>query len=141
MPFSKPLRSSEEIYELLRGEISGALKRLQLLARNVELYREAVRGRVAAEEGRRLAEEANLLKSRFLATVSHELRTPLGLIVGASEMILREQAETGLPPRLLQDAESIRSSARAPRPADQRRARPGQQPGWRIAHCQGAAAA
>ena len=87
----------EEVYELLRGEISGALKRLQLLARNVELYREAVRGRVAAEEGRRLAEEANLLKSRFLATVSHELRTPLGLIVGTSEMILREQAETGLP--------------------------------------------
>lgn len=103
----------EEVYELLRGEISGALKRLQLLARNVELYREAVRGRVAAEEGRRLAEEANLLKSRFLATVSHELRTPLGLIVGASEMILRERENEAseLPPRLLQDAESIRSSA------------------------------
>jgi signal transduction histidine kinase/DNA-binding response OmpR family regulator len=101
----------EEVYELLRGEISGALKRLQLLARNVELYREAVRGRVVAEEGRRLAEEANLLKSRFLATVSHELRTPLGLIVGASEMILQEKEANELPPRLVQDAESIRSSA------------------------------
>lgn len=44
-------------------------------------------------EGRRLAEEANRLKSRFLSTVSHELRTPLSLIVGLSEMVLRERPE------------------------------------------------
>ena len=50
---------------------------------NIRLYREA-------EEGRQLAEEANRLKSRFLSTVSHELRTPLNLIVGWSEMQLRE---------------------------------------------------
>jgi signal transduction histidine kinase/AraC-like DNA-binding protein len=48
----------------------------------------------AAEEGRRLAEEANRLKSRFLSTVSHELRTPLNLIVGLSEMLLRERDGT-----------------------------------------------
>jgi signal transduction histidine kinase/DNA-binding LacI/PurR family transcriptional regulator/DNA-binding response OmpR family regulator len=51
--------------------------------RVVRLYREAT-------EGRRLAEEANRLKSRFLSTVSHELRTPLSLIVGLSEMLLKE---------------------------------------------------
>ena len=45
----------------------------------------------AAVEGRRLAEDANRLKSQFLSTVSHELRTPLSLIVGLSEMVLREQ--------------------------------------------------
>ena len=45
----------------------------------------------AAEEGRRLAEEASRMKSRFLSTVSHELRTPLNLIVGLSEMLLRER--------------------------------------------------
>ena len=112
----------EEMYELLRGEISAALKRLQLLSRNVELYRDAVRARVFAEEGRRLAEEANLLKSRFLATVSHELRTPLSLIVGASDMILRDLAreEAGERPQakgrpqgtpLRQDVESIQTSA------------------------------
>ena len=111
----------EEMYELLRGEVSAALKRLELLHRNVELYRDAVRARVFAEEGRRLAEEANLLKSRFLATVSHELRTPLSLIVGASDMILREHAREeigaplvgaqGLPSQLLQDVESIHASA------------------------------
>jgi len=54
--------------------------------RTSQLYNDAV-------EGRRLAEEANYLKSRFLSTVSHELRTPLSLIVGLSEMVLREEKE------------------------------------------------
>ncbi len=44
----------------------------------------------ALDEGRRLAQEANQLKSRFLSMVSHELRTPLHLLVGLSEMLLRE---------------------------------------------------
>lgn len=52
----------------------------------VRLYRQAT-------EGRRLAEEANRLKSRFLSTISHELRTPLNLIVGLSGVILQEGEE------------------------------------------------
>ena len=55
----------------------------------------------AAIEGRRMAEEANRLKSRFLSTVSHELRTPLSLIVGLSEMVLREQ-QRSIPSPLFQ---------------------------------------
>jgi signal transduction histidine kinase/AraC-like DNA-binding protein/ABC-type sugar transport system substrate-binding protein len=46
-----------------------------------------------ALEGRRQAEEASRLKSRFLSMVSHELRTPLSLIVGLSEMALREHGD------------------------------------------------
>ncbi len=53
--------------------------------RTSRLYRDAL-------EGRRLAEDANRLKSRFLSMVSHELRTPLSLIVGLSEMALRAAA-------------------------------------------------
>lgn len=69
------------------------------------LYREAV-------DGRRLAEEANQLKNRFLSMVSHELRTPLSLIVGLSDMVLREQRETsGLKPAVAQDIEQINLSA------------------------------
>jgi signal transduction histidine kinase/DNA-binding LacI/PurR family transcriptional regulator/CheY-like chemotaxis protein len=102
----------EEVYELLGGAISGALKRTQLLARNVELYKEAVRARLAAEEGRRLAEDANMLKSRFLATVSHELRTPLSLIVGTIEMMKREAERVrGLPDSYRHDLTSIHLSA------------------------------
>jgi cell cycle sensor histidine kinase DivJ len=36
---------------------------------------------------RKLAEEASMAKSRFLATIGHELRTPLNAIVGFSEMM------------------------------------------------------
>ena len=48
-----------------------------------------------AIEGRRLAEEANRLKSRFLSTVSHELRTPLNLITGLSAVLLQEGGQVG----------------------------------------------
>ncbi|HRE26246.1 MAG TPA: ATP-binding protein, partial [Anaerolineales bacterium] len=50
--------------------------------RTSRLYQDAL-------EGRRLAEDSNRLKSRFLSMVSHELRTPLSLIIGLSEMALR----------------------------------------------------
>ncbi|MBS9720758.1 sensor histidine kinase [Tianweitania sp. BSSL-BM11] len=40
-----------------------------------------------SDEARRRAEEANLAKSRFLASMSHELRTPLNAILGFSEVM------------------------------------------------------
>src|SRR6185436_5713034 len=49
------------------------------------------------------------LKSRFLSTVSHELRTPLNLIVGLSEILLREQSESAQLYR--EDVERIHDSA------------------------------
>ncbi|UJW85498.1 PAS domain-containing sensor histidine kinase [Devosia sp. SL43] len=42
---------------------------------------------VAMAEARRVAEEASIAKSRFLATIGHELRTPLNAVVGFSEMM------------------------------------------------------
>ncbi len=103
----------EEIYEILRGQISGALKRTRLAEHNIELYTEAVQARRVAEDGMQLAEQANSLKSRFLATVSHELRTPLTLIVGMIEMMLAEDGQTltALPESYHRDLKSIRTSA------------------------------
>jgi two-component system cell cycle sensor histidine kinase PleC len=43
-----------------------------------------------SDEARRRAEEANLAKSRFLASMSHELRTPLNAILGFSEVMDKE---------------------------------------------------
>jgi signal transduction histidine kinase/DNA-binding LacI/PurR family transcriptional regulator/DNA-binding response OmpR family regulator len=103
----------EETYEILAGQISAALKRTLLAEHNVILYREALQARQVAEEGRRLAEEADCLKSRFLATVSHELRTPLTLIVGMIEMILAQNTESqsARTSAYSHDLQSIRTSA------------------------------
>ncbi len=67
-----------------------------------QLYREAL-------EGKLMAEEANRLKSRFLSIVSHELQTPLSLIVGLSEMILQEPA--ALPEATQHDLGQVHASA------------------------------
>ena len=81
----------EAIYEILGGQISASFKRTLLTERNIRLFDEAV-------EARNAAEQANLLKSRFLSMVSHELRTPLALIVGTIEMMLQEEATGSSPP-------------------------------------------
>jgi signal transduction histidine kinase/AraC-like DNA-binding protein len=62
-----------------------------------------------ANDGRRLAEEANRMKSRFLSTVSHELRTPLNVIVGLSEFMLREYLDGRL--MNIEDIERINASS------------------------------
>ena len=67
-----------------------------------QLYRDALQGRL-------LAEEANRLKSRFLSIVSHELQTPLSLIVGLSEMILQDPKK--LPVSTQHDLGQIYTSA------------------------------
>lgn len=71
---------------------------LSAALRTSRLYQDAL-------EGRKMAEEANRLKSRFLSMVSHELRTPLSLIVGLSEMSIRNGSAD------LHDIEQINLSA------------------------------
>jgi len=59
-------------------------------AERENLIAELETARSISEEARRRAEEANLAKSRFLATMSHELRTPLNAILGFSEVMKNE---------------------------------------------------
>lgn len=79
--------------------VGSITRQLAAALRGVQLYRQAI-------EGRRLAEEANRLKSRFLSTVSHELRTPLHLITGLSDLLLT-QGETSNSGQLEVDREII----------------------------------
>jgi two-component system cell cycle sensor histidine kinase PleC len=72
--------------------ISGHIYRssLMLLSFRTEkdaLIAELETAKAMSDEARHRAEEANLAKSRFLASMSHELRTPLNAILGFSEVM------------------------------------------------------
>ena len=96
-------------YLLAEGE---DLSALQDAAQNLSFALHVSKLQQEAVEGKRMAEEADRLKSRFLSMVSHELRTPLNLIVGLSEILLR-QKEGVRPPdaTLWQDLERININA------------------------------
>jgi signal transduction histidine kinase/AraC-like DNA-binding protein/ActR/RegA family two-component response regulator len=105
-----PLVSEDETIGFAAFE-AGNLEPCATIARNLasalrtsRLYREAA-------EGRRLAEEASQLKTRFLSMVSHELRTPLNVIIGLSEMLVRDTAHVPAETPLHADLERVYASA------------------------------
>ncbi len=69
---------------------SATLNMLGYRAEKDLLIAELETAKSISDEARRRAEEANLAKSRFLATMSHELRTPLNAILGFSEIMQNE---------------------------------------------------
>lgn len=81
-----------DIYEVLRGHISSALKGTLLFQQ--------------AHEARLAAERADQIKTRLLANVSHELRTPLNIIIGHSQRLLEDP-----PPDAAPDLAHIQHSA------------------------------
>ena len=70
---------SRHIVEVFADNAARALENAMLLA--------------SLERARQAAEEANQLKSMFLANTSHELRTPLAVIMGALDAILNGLVE------------------------------------------------
>lgn len=92
---------------------AGRLEPCAAIVRQVESALRSARMYQDAAEGRRLAEEANRLKGSFLSMVSHELRTPLNLIVGLSDILIREPepGQTPLPEPYWRDIKQIHSSA------------------------------
>ena len=81
-----------EIYfiALARRLYTTSLGALHAQAEKDGLIAELEQAKANSDEARRRAEEANLAKSRFLATMSHELRTPLNAILGFSEVMKGE---------------------------------------------------
>ncbi len=73
------------VFEAANLELCGSITwQISAALRGSQLYQQAA-------QDRQTAEEANRLKSRFLAMVSHELRTPIGLISNLSDVLLREK--------------------------------------------------
>jgi two-component system, cell cycle sensor histidine kinase PleC len=75
---------------LARRLYTSAMATLHSRAEKDRLFLELEEAKANSDEARRRAEEANLAKSRFLATMSHELRTPLNAILGFSEVMKNE---------------------------------------------------
>jgi two-component system cell cycle sensor histidine kinase PleC len=69
---------------------SSALNYLAFRTEKDSLIAELETAKAMSDEARRRAEEANLAKSRFLASMSHELRTPLNAILGFSEVMANQ---------------------------------------------------
>ena len=83
--------SAQVFFLILASRLNSAtLAMLEYRAEKDLLIAELGTAKSISDESRRRAEEANLAKSRFLATMSHELRTPLNAILGFSEIIRNE---------------------------------------------------
>ena len=77
-------------YVLSRRLYNAQLESLMFRAEKDDLIGELEQEKARSDEARKRAEDANLAKSRFLATMSHELRTPLNAILGFSEVMKSE---------------------------------------------------
>lgn len=67
------------------------------------------RERSELRAAREAAESANTAKSRFLANMSHEIRSPIACIIGALEILLRQETDASRQDLLSMASESANS--------------------------------
>ena len=91
LPITMLAAGAQLYFVVLAGRLyTTSLASLSFRLDKQNLIVELEQAKANSDEARRRAEEANLAKSKFLATMSHELRTPLNAILGFSEVMKAE---------------------------------------------------
>ena len=84
-------------------------RQTHLLLQEIESHRQTdaalQQARRVAEEARRLADQANQAKTRYISAISHELRTPLNSILGYAQLMGEDRT---IPPHRLQAVSVIK---------------------------------
>ncbi len=91
-----------------QGKLNQVLKDLD------NAYNELARANQKLAHSKAVADEARRAKAEFVANVSHELRTPINMVIGFTEMIVRNPrsyARNGLPPALMADLDVVLRNA------------------------------
>src|SRR5262249_6111965 len=104
---AKPRRFSAEEMETARvvaGQVAFAIARRRHDAELADLYHEAERARLSAEQSAQAREN-------LLAVVSHDLRNPLGALVTSAALLRRRPGDDSAASRVLRHVDTILRSA------------------------------